>query len=147
MNVEKIQQISFRGLQSVKYSWMMKLATWVNSSVAFWSETGTYNVGCYTMLQPSTTFVGSKAVSQKSQPTLLLPKMLSPALPYNICWSNVVHLLFHVVLTHVWVEELKKKQATLQKDRPDLRIYFNRPPVPSSHSGGGGKRRWVWFNF
>ena len=39
------------------------------------------------------------------------------------------------------LEELKKKQATLQKDRPDLRIYFNRPPVPSSHSGGGGKRR------
>jgi len=38
------------------------------------------------------------------------------------------------------LEELKKKQATLQKDRPDLRIYFNRPPVPSSHSGGGGKR-------
>ena len=59
------------------------------------TDTGTYNVGCYTMLQPSTTFVGSKAVSQKSQPTLLLPKMLLPALPYNICWSNVVHLLFH----------------------------------------------------
>ena len=58
------------------------------------ADTGTYNVGCYTMLQPSTTFVGSKAVSQKSQPTLLLPKMLLPALPYNICWSNVVHLLF-----------------------------------------------------
>ena len=28
------------------------------------------------------------------------------------------------------LEELKKKQATLQKDRPDIRILFNRPPVP-----------------
>ena len=35
------------------------------------------------------------------------------------------------------LEELKKKQATLQKDRPDMRFLFNRPPVPS----GGGKRR------
>ena len=37
------------------------------------------------------------------------------------------------------LEELKKKQATLQKDRPDMRFLFNRPPVPSSHPGG--KRR------
>lgn len=43
------------------------------------------------------------------------------------------------------LEELKKKQATLQKDRPDIRNLFNRPPVPpGSHANqqaGGGKRR------
>jgi len=41
------------------------------------------------------------------------------------------------------LEELKKKQATLQKDRPDMRYLFNRPPVPpgSSSSQATGKRR------
>merc|ERR1719468_1269840 len=39
------------------------------------------------------------------------------------------------------LEELKKKQATLQKDRPDMRYLFNRPPVPPGSQAGGGKRR------
>ena len=42
------------------------------------------------------------------------------------------------------LEELKKKQATLQKDRPDIRYLFNRPPVPpGSQNTAGGKRRYV----
>jgi len=39
------------------------------------------------------------------------------------------------------LEELKKKQATLQKDRPDMRYLFNRPPVPPGTSQATGKRR------
>ena len=39
------------------------------------------------------------------------------------------------------LEELKKKQATLQKDRPDIRYLFNRPPVPPGSSQATGKRR------
>jgi len=38
------------------------------------------------------------------------------------------------------LEELKKKQATLQKDRPDMRYLFNRPPVPPGTSQATGKR-------
>ncbi len=37
------------------------------------------------------------------------------------------------------LEDLKKKQATLQKDRPDMRYLFNRPPVPPGQTSG--KRR------
>ena len=41
------------------------------------------------------------------------------------------------------LEELKRKQATLQKDRPDIRYLFNRPPVPpGTTQPGGGKRRY-----
>ena len=62
------------------------------------SDTGTYNVTLVViqMLQPSKTSVGSKALSQKSQLELLSPKMwLPPALPHNMCWSNVVLPRFH----------------------------------------------------
>merc|ERR1711976_479552 len=38
------------------------------------------------------------------------------------------------------LEELKKKQATLQKDRPDIRYLFNRPPVPPGQPAGGRRR-------
>ena len=38
------------------------------------------------------------------------------------------------------LEELKKKQATLQKDRPDIRYLFNRPPVPPGQPAGGKRR-------
>ena len=42
------------------------------------------------------------------------------------------------------LEELKKKQNTLQKDRPDIRNLINRPPVPPGQTpGSGGKRRYV----
>jgi len=40
------------------------------------------------------------------------------------------------------LEELKKKQLSLQKDRPDIRILFNRPPMPPGGQGQQtGKRR------
>jgi len=39
------------------------------------------------------------------------------------------------------LEELKKKQLSLQKDRPDIRILFNRPPVPPGQGQQTGKRR------
>jgi len=38
------------------------------------------------------------------------------------------------------LEELKKKQATLQKDRPDIRYLFNRPPVPPGPQQQGKRR-------
>lgn len=37
------------------------------------------------------------------------------------------------------LEELKKKQANLQKDRPDIRNLINRPPVPPGQTAA--KRR------
>jgi len=38
------------------------------------------------------------------------------------------------------LEELKKKQLSLQKDRPEIRVLFNRPPVPPGQGQQTGKR-------
>ena len=39
------------------------------------------------------------------------------------------------------LEDLKRKQATLQKDRPDIRNLINRPAIPPGSTQSGGKRR------
>ena len=39
------------------------------------------------------------------------------------------------------LEELKKKQASAQKDRPDIRNLINRPAIPPGSTQSGGKRR------
>jgi protein phosphatase 1 regulatory subunit 12A len=46
------------------------------------------------------------------------------------------------------MEELKRKQATMQKDRPAISILINRPPVPSVIGQmQQGKRRCVFTQF
>ncbi len=54
--------------------------------------------------------------------------------PMDVADPDVLRLL----------DDLKRKQATMQKDRPEIRNLINRPPVPSiagSDRVGQGKRR------
>ena len=43
---------------------------------------------------------------------------------YDVADPEVLHFL----------DELKKRQATMQKDRPEIRNLINRPPVPAERA-------------